>query len=108
MHIIDIILITKQQHLQYNKIETDDFITWIIKWISDTINYNIIMYDKNTKIYYTNVNSNSPFWTSICNNYITILQQPDCKLNDKFNIISSNITIESTNVNNICSMVFGS
>jgi len=88
---------------QIDKSETESHITWLIKWASQNLTF--IMYDKENKKYFTNLNNKSPFWPHICNNLSSILTK--CKVHTDLHLIYNNMTIETDSPFDICSISFG-
>jgi hypothetical protein len=86
-----------------DKSETNEYIIWLIKW--SYCNLTMIMYDKNTQNYFTNLNSNSPFWENICKNLTKTIRQ--CKIRTDLNIINNNVIIETDSPFNVCCISFG-
>jgi len=83
--------------------ETDAYIIWLIKW--SYCNITLIIYDKQTRNYFTNLNSNSPFWENICKNLTTTIRK--CKIRTDLNIINNNVIIETDSPFNVCCISFG-
>ena len=86
-----------------DKSETNLYVIWLIRW--SVQNFTFIIYDKENKKYFTNLNNKSPFWPHICKNLITILAK--CKIHTEMQLIHNNFTIETDSPFDICAISFG-